>query len=88
MDSQLFRPAVRARALSNDAMHTMYGPPTHKLGLYSNIGLGDQTLFWAISQFRPEFHKGLPLNWEVTSCLMVSPATHVKLIHRTGMEPD
>jgi hypothetical protein len=73
MDSQLFPSATRALALSNQAMHTMYGPPTHKLGLYSNIGLGDQTLYWAISQFRPELHTGLPLSWEVTSCLMVSP---------------
>jgi hypothetical protein len=71
----------------------MYGKPTHKLGLYSNIGLGDQTIFWAVSQFRPELHTGLPLSWEVTSCLMVSdvsilPVTDGQNWYGTGQLDD
>ena len=51
-----------------------FGEPTSKNGVYNNVGLGDQTYFYANKIFMPEAHKDLPLHWEVTSCLMVSLA--------------
>jgi len=57
--SQNFRAFDRARALPDDAMYVTYGKPTHVLGVYSNLGIGDQASFWTKSQHQPNLHTGL-----------------------------
>lgn len=72
IDSTLFSPSERARALSPKANLQVYGEPTADDGTYKNLGLGDQTYFMSIKIFRPDLHTELPPSWEVTSCLLVS----------------
>ncbi|KAK8846594.1 hypothetical protein IAR55_005680 [Kwoniella newhampshirensis] len=64
MDSNLFSPMERRRALSHPANLAYWGEPTTKDGVYNNVGLGDQSFFLSVKLYKPEYHIRLPLSWE------------------------
>jgi hypothetical protein len=84
IDSEYYRSAPSNtngdadRALSPPTFTAMFGPPSAETGHYEGVKLGDQGYYWAIVHGRPDIFAHLPIEWEVSSCLLDMYATGAK----------
>ncbi|KAI0290463.1 hypothetical protein BC826DRAFT_913080 [Russula brevipes] len=71
MDSSIYRAdhsGLFPPAFAPPTFRKLFGPPgPHG---YHHVALGDQSYWWAIVSERREIFEPLPLDWEVTSCLL------------------